>query len=198
MNPGGFDYEGWLFRQGFRATGYVRPATTNRLIESHWYYHPIDRIRQHLLEGITAALPDSPYRGLLLALTLGERRDITPTQWQTLQRTGTNHLMAISGLNIGLLAGLAYFLGRRLWLLRPQNTLILPAPQAAAIGAILSALFYSALAGFSIPTQRALIMVSIVMLALLAKRPIFSPRPLALALIVVLLWDPLAEPGVFE
>lgn len=192
MNPGGFDYEGWLFRQGFRATGYVRPAAANRLIESRWYHHPIDRVRQYLLERITAVLPDSPQRGLILALTLGERSGISPQQWQILERTGTNHLVAISGLHIGLLAGLAYFLGRRLWSLRATNTLALPAPQAAAIGAIISALFYAALASFSIPTQRALIMVSVVMLAVLLKRPVYPSHTLALALLLVLVWDPLA------
>ncbi|ABA59125.1 DNA internalization-related competence protein ComEC/Rec2 [Nitrosococcus oceani ATCC 19707] len=197
MNPGGFDYEGWLFRQGFRATGYVRSATTNRLIESHWYHHPLDRARQYLLEHMVPLLADSPQRGLVQALTLGERGAITPQQWQVLERTGTNHLVAISGLHIGLLAGIAYFLGRRLWSLRAANILTLPASQAAAVSAIISALFYAALAGFSIPTQRALIMVSVVMLAVLAKRPIHTSRALAFALILVLLWDPLSvlSPG---
>ncbi|ADJ27409.1 DNA internalization-related competence protein ComEC/Rec2 [Nitrosococcus watsonii] len=192
MNPGGFDYEGWLFRQGFRATGYVRSATANRLIESHWYHHPLDRARQYLLEHMTPLLADSPQRGLVQALTLGERGAITPQQWQVLERTGTNHLVAISGLHIGLLAGLAYFLGRRLWSLQATNTLTLPAPQAAAIGAIISALLYAALAGFSIPTQRALIMVGVVMLAVLVKRPVHPLRTLAFALILVLIWDPLS------
>lgn len=192
MNPGGFDYEGWLFRQGFRATGYVRPAAANHLIESRWYRYPVDRVRQTLLERIAVILPDSPQRGLIQALTLGEEGDITPEQWRILERTGTIHLVSISGLHISLLAGMAYFLGRRLWPLRAANALTLPAPQAAAIGALMSALFYAALAGFSIPTQRALIMVGLVMLAVLVKRPVHTSRTLALALILVLIRDPLS------
>jgi competence protein ComEC len=192
MNPGGFDYEGWLFRQGFRATGYVRPAAANHFVESRWYYYPIDRARQYLLERINIALLGSPQRGLVQALTLGKESGITSSQWQVLERTGTIHLVSISGLHISLLAGMAYFLGRRLWSLRAANTLALPAHQAAAIGAIISALCYAALAGFSIPTQRAFIMVSLVMLALLVKRPIHTSRTLALALLLVLIWDPLS------
>jgi competence protein ComEC len=192
MNPGGFDYEGWLFRQGFRATGYVRSAAANHFIESHWYYYPVDRARQYLLERINTALPESPQRGLIQALTLGKESDITPQQWQVLERTGTIHLVSISGLHISLLAGMAYFLGRRLWSLRAANILALPAHQAAAIGAIISALCYAALAGFSIPTQRALIMVGLVMLAVLVKRPIHTSHALALALLLVLAWDPLS------
>lgn len=192
MNPGGFDYEGWLFRQGFRATGYVRQAASNHLIESHWYSYPIDRIRQYLLERITATLSGSPQLGLVQALALGKDDNITPHQWQILERTGTIHLISISGLHISLLAGMVYFLGRRLWSLRAANALALPAQQAAAIGAILSALLYATLAGFSIPTQRALVMVSLVMLAVLVKRPVPISRTLAFALILVLIWDPLS------
>jgi competence protein ComEC len=192
MNPGGFDYEGWLFRQGFRATGYVRLAAANHLIESHWYNHPIDQARQYLLEQINTVLSDSPQRGLVQALTLGKEDDIIPRQWQVLERTGTIHLVSVSGLHISLLAGVVYFLGRHLWSLRATNILALPAHQAAAIGALISALCYAALAGFSIPTQRALIMVGLVMLAVLVKRPIHISRTLALALLLVLAWDPLS------
>lgn len=192
MNPGGFDYEGWLFRQGLRATGYVRAAAANHLIRSRWYDHPIDRARQYLLEQINTVLSKSSQRGLIQALTVGKLGDITPQQWQILQRTGTIHLVSISGLHISLLAGIAYFLGRRLWSLRTANILILPAHRAAAIGALISALGYAALAGFSVPTQRALVMVGLVMLAVLVKRPVHTSRTLALALLLVLIWDPLS------
>ncbi|BAW79893.1 DNA internalization-related competence protein ComEC/Rec2 [Candidatus Nitrosoglobus terrae] len=192
MNLGGFDYEGWLFQQGFRATGYVRESAANHLIESHRYYYPIDRIRQYLLEQINVVLSGSPQRGLVEALTLGKEHNILPQQWQVLERTGTIHLVSISGLHISLLAGWVYFLGRRLWSLRAANILILPAHQAAAIGALMSALCYAGLAGFSVPTQRALIMVGLVMLAILLKRPIHVSRTLALALLLVLIWDPLS------
>ncbi len=193
VNPGGFDYEGWLFRKQIRATGYVRDDSENRLLgESQspgfWLY----RQRKNLADGIDNLMPDSPYRGLVKALTVGMRGDISDEQWQLLLRSGTNHLMAISGLHVGIVAGLAFFLMRGLWRCSARLVLLLPAPQAAAVAAILFALTYAALAGFSVPTQRALIMVTAFMLAIMMRRFCRPLDGLLLALFLVLLVDPLA------
>ncbi len=190
-NPGGFDYEAWLFQHRIRATGYVRQSNQNQPLATGWAY-PLQRLRQALRSQLSDTLEDSPVKGVLLALVIGDRSAISPAQWQTLQRTGTNHLMAISGLHIGLVAGLAFLLGQRLWRYSGRGMLWLPAPKAGAILALLAAVGYAALAGFSIPTQRALIMVAVVMLALLANRAIVPSRTLATALLLVLLFDPLA------
>lgn len=190
-NPGGFDYEAWLLQHRIRATGYVRHSDQNQRLATGWAY-PLQRLRQAVRSRVSQVLGDSPVKGVLLALVIGDRSAITPEQWQTLQRTGTNHLMAISGLHIGLVAGLAFLLGQRLWRYSGQGMLWLPAPKAGAILALTAAAGYAALAGFSIPTQRALIMVAVVMLALLTSRPVIPTRTLAMALLLVLLFDPLA------
>ncbi|CAB1277145.1 DNA internalization-related competence protein ComEC/Rec2 [Candidatus Nitrosacidococcus tergens] len=192
MNPGGFDYEKWLFHQKIQAVGYVRPKGDNHFIISPKSAYPIDRTRQVLLEKLDHTLIDDPYKGIIQALTLGETNHITSEQWQVFQRTGTIHLVAISGLHIGLLAGLVYFLGKYLWSLRPTWLLIFPAQSVAAMSALVAAFIYAALAGFSIPTQRALIMVALVMLGLLIRRPISIIRTLSIALFLILIWDPLA------
>jgi competence protein ComEC len=190
-NPGGFDYEGWLFQHRIRATGYVRARGINESVGVAQGY-PVQRLR-HVLRGrIQAVLVDSPVQGLLLALVIGDRGAISPAQWHWLQQTGTNHLMAISGLHIGLVAGLAFLLGQWLWRVSGRGLLWLPAPAAGAVLALLAALGYAALAGFSIPTQRALIMVAVTMLALLRRRPVTPTVTLARALLLVLLLDPLA------
>lgn len=188
MNPGSFDYEGWLYQQGLRATGYVRPGPDTILLAADSGDYPLQRLRQQLHGRLEALAGDHALGGLLAALALGERQGISPQQWQLLRATGTNHLVAISGLHIGIVAGLLFFLVRRFW---PWPE-FLPSPKAAALAALVAALLYAALAGFSIPTRRALIMVAVAMLALLGQRTPRPSRVLALALLAVLLLDPLA------
>ena len=208
-NPGGFDYEAWLLRQGVRATGYVKspekadlqrfqtdlPAVIRTVNIKHsdgpgQYW--VDGARQWLQARIERQLQDSPFRGIVTALTIGERNAITQPQWDVFTHTGTNHLIAISGLHIGLIAGLVFFAVRWLWSRWLFATLRIPAQKAAAIAAIFTAAGYAAMAGFAIPTQRALVMVLVVMLTLLFQRKIQALRVLSLALILVLLIDPLA------
>ncbi|HFC54351.1 MAG TPA: DNA internalization-related competence protein ComEC/Rec2, partial [Gammaproteobacteria bacterium] len=173
-------------------TGYVRANSPWQHLESVWYSRPVDRLRTRLRRLIAGQIGDHPFSGLVTALAIGERGSIPNRQWDTLAATGTSHLMAISGLHIGLIAGLAFFLGRYLWTLCGRAALIVPAPQAAAALALLLAAAYAALAGFSIPTRRALIMVAAVMVALLLRRQVTPARALLLALGGVLLMDPVA------
>jgi competence protein ComEC len=191
-NPGGFDYEAWLFRHHIRATGYVRAEQDNRLINSRAWDRPVNRLRQGLARRIAAALDERPFAGIIRALAIGDRAAISPAQWQTLTATGTNHLVAISGLHVGIVAGIAFFLMRALWARFPRLCLRWPAPKLGAVAGISAALGYAALAGFSIPTQRSIIMVAVVLSSVLLGRKTRSSHLLAWALILVLLWDPLA------
>jgi len=192
MNPGGFDYEGWLFQQRIRASGYVRKDPGNLRLGTQPQGHPVDRLRGHLQVAITGVLGDSANLGMVTALAVGERQGISVRQWGVLTRTGTNHLMAISGLHVGLVAGLVFFLVRRLWAWSGATVLYLPAPKAAAAAALLAAVAYAALAGFAIPTQRALIMLGVAMGAVLLQRGTLPSHSLALALLAVLVFDPFA------
>lgn len=190
MNPGGFDYEGWLYQQKIVATGSIGNSALNTRIQGPPCIFCLYRWRQLLADHLDNQLHDSAHRGLVKALIIGERSGISSEQWELLARTGTSHLMAISGLHIGLVAGLAFWAGRRLWSCSWHLTLLLPAHRAAAFGAMLAALVYAGLAGFSLPTVRALIMVCIAMLSLLHGRSIAPSHVLAMALLAVLLMDP--------
>ena len=191
-NPGSFDYERWLFEHRIRATGYVRVSSDNRLLESHWYQHPIDRVRQVLAERITTILQTKETKGFITALAVGVRSDITPTQWQVLRATGTNHLMAIAGLHIGLLAAMVSFLINYLWRRSNRLALLLPSQIAAAVFALLAAITYSAFAGFALPTQRAVIMLTVFLASVLFRRHLLPWQGLLIALCIILLLDPLA------
>jgi len=191
QNPGGFDYEAYLFQQRIRATGYVRKDYTPQRIASEPSYL-IGRMRQQLGERIHAALAGAPVAGMIVAFANGDQSTISDEQWEVLRRTGTTHLIAISGMNIGLVAGIAFFLARWLWSWPGYTVLRLPSQKAGALAGLLAALFYAALAGFAIPAQRALIMLVVVLGTLLFSRSTRPSYVLAAALFAVLIYDPLA------
>ena len=186
-NPGGFDYEAWLMQNGVHATGYVRNGEANHKLTTA-VAHDSDVVRQHIAEHIRVLLGDSAFTGLITALAVGDRSAIEQDQWQVLINSGTNHLMAISGLHIGLAAAFGYWLSR--WLVPVRLMHWIPAQHAAMLGALLSALIYAMLAGFAIPTQRAVLMLICTVGALLLRRQSRPRNVLAFALTVVLLWDP--------
>jgi competence protein ComEC len=188
-NPGGFDYERWLFSRGIAATGYVRNTGGARLLHSRV---SLNLVRQLLTEKIREIIPRSKFGGLLIALVTGNRQFIEPYQWDVLSRTGTIHLMAISGLHVGLVYGLFFWLGRMAWQSSARLCVLRPAQDAGVILGLIAALIYAALAGFSIPTLRALIMLSVVVFAVLTRRLAAPFDVLQSALLLVLVLDPLA------
>lgn len=191
MNPGGFDYEKWLFSQGIGATGYIKKAADNQRLAKSKYWQ-INDWRFQLQQHIQSIIPTASQLPLIVGLAIGQRDDISQSQWQVLRQTGTSHLMAISGLHIGLAAGLGFYLISGLWRYTPFNTLRIPAHRIGAVGGLTVAIFYACLAGLSIPTQRALVMISLAMLALCLKRQLYPSHILSLACILVLLINPFA------
>ncbi|MCG5493142.1 DNA internalization-related competence protein ComEC/Rec2 [Ectothiorhodospira variabilis] len=192
-NPGGFDYEGWLFQQGFRATGYVRDGhTARRLGTAHSPARHVDRLRAAVAGRMDAALGEAGYGGILRALAVGDRSAISQAQWATLIDTGTNHLTAISGLHVGLVAGMGYAIMLWGWRRVPALALRLPAQRVAVIAALICATGYAALAGFAVPTQRALVMLAVALGAVWLGRTARPSHTLALALMAVLVLDPRA------
>ena len=201
MNPGGFDYEGWLYSKKIRATGYVRinykkKKFAKKLDEQASGYKMLV-IRQSLYDKLNKIVSNNSYGGILVALAMGERTGILKEQWHVFRATGTSHLVAISGLHIGLLAGFIFFIARRLWPYCGSASLRLASPRAAAIAALAVVAFYAALSGFAVPAQRALIMLSVVMLSIFWRHKVQSSQVLSFALLCVLLLDPVAvlSPG---
>ncbi|NOT12055.1 MAG: DNA internalization-related competence protein ComEC/Rec2 [Methylococcaceae bacterium] len=190
FNPGGFDYERWLFAEGIGATGYIRPNPKPALLKQAPDWNSITVWRQMLVDRLDQLLPDSPQLALIKALTIGDGNSISQAQWDLFRKTGTTHLVVISGSHIGLIAGLVYFLVLRLWAW--TGLLAWSPPKVAACTATSFAVFYSALAGFSVPTQRAMITLAIVMIAIVLKRNTRPMNVLAIALCLILLYDPLA------
>ena len=193
-NPHGFDYEAWLLERNIRATGSIRSrAEMQRLDRFVWRPgYSVERLREAIRNRFLAALPDAPYLGVLIALTVGDQRSIPNAQWQVFNRTGVTHLVSISGLHVTMVAALFAALINALW--RRSESLMrrLPAQKAAVVAGWLAALFYALLAGFEVPAQRTLYMLSVVALALWSGRNFGVSRTLLLALFVVLVLDPWA------
>ncbi|OQW94172.1 MAG: hypothetical protein BWK79_07225, partial [Beggiatoa sp. IS2] len=191
LNPYTFDYSSILFQQRIRATGHVRESTHTRLLQPPSPLS-IDALRYRLAEAINAALGHHPHTGTLIALAVGHQRAISPDQWDIWRMTGTIHLISISGLHISLIALLAFWIARWLWSCSSHAIDRLPAQRFAAWASLLTAISYALLAGFSIPTQRSLIMIAVVLSNLLLARATAPSNLLACALLLVLLYDPLA------
>ena len=154
--------------------------------------YQVDRMRMALRTRMLAALQEEPYRGVLIALAIGEQSAIPAEQWKVFWRTGTGHLMSISGLHITMVASLLYWLVFRGWARVPALALRLPAQRAAALAGAIAALSYALIAGFSVPTQRTFFMLAAIAVALWFGRGMSASRILAWALLAVLLLDPWA------
>lgn len=190
FNPGGFDFEKWIFQNDLQATGYVTDSLSNTLLNSYWYSKPIDRLREYISGKISSSLTDHSFSGLIKALVIGVNNEITQAQWQVFRATGASHLMAISGLHIGLVAGFLFFIIDFVWRHFAKVALYYPARLVGSIAGLIGALIYSALAGFGVPTQRAVIMIGVFMCCTLYRKNLPSWNALLLALLIVILIDP--------
>ncbi|RFU45599.1 ComEC/Rec2 family competence protein [Paraburkholderia sp. DHOC27] len=197
-NEGVRDAEAALLARNVRATGYVNVPTTAQRLEGYasgpavW----VDRWRAALRERIDAVLADAPHRGIVVALAVGAQDEVSAADWALMRSTGTSHLVAISGLHIGFVAGLAAWLvgawWRRSGFIGRHWPLWMPAQKVAISAGALFAAMHAALAGFNLPAQRALWMAGVVALAFVSGRTVALSVVLAWALGLVVLLDPWA------
>ncbi|SFR40647.1 competence protein ComEC [Marinobacter gudaonensis] len=190
LNPAGFRYEDWLFRKGYRATGSVRDAQSNPSVvcSLNCRYRKVHLELNEWVEGRFGGARQFP---LIASLLTGHRGHLTDNHWDTLKATGTIHLVAISGLHLGLVAVGAGFVGRRLVLVMPTRRLDQHLErQLVFVLVSVSCLAYALAAGFTVPTRRALVMVVVGGWLLLLGRQAPVWRTFLLALAVVLLLDP--------
>jgi competence protein ComEC len=195
-NPGGFDYEGYLFRAGIGATGYVRADSRNMKLADSGFAYPVLQARAWLSQRIGDAVGEASMLGILQGLAVGDTQAMRSEQWRVFAATGTSHLMAISGLHISMVAALAALAGGLIVRWRRAQALRLTIVQGQTIAGIGAALGYSLLAGMSVPTQRTLIMLCIYFAARWARRVTGIGDVLGCALIGVLLIDPFAPMSV--
>ncbi|MGP6088836.1 ComEC/Rec2 family competence protein [Antarctobacter jejuensis] len=194
VEPGGFDFRrhAWFLRLG--AVGYTRNPVL--LLEEADAGLPVARLRMWLSARVQAALPGE--RGAFAAAIMtGDRSGMGQETLQALRDSNLAHLLAISGLHMGLLAGFVFAALRLVLLVHPHSRHRWPVKKLAAGGALLAAAGYLALSGGNVATERAFIMVAAALSALMLDRRALSLRSVAIAALVVLvLWpEALLGPG---
>ena len=195
--PGAYDFARRAYFQGLGGVGFAYGkvhavggvasssgndrTTAAPLISRTWW----TGLRQVISERILAALPGET-GAVAAALMTGARGAIPEDTLTAMRDSGLAHLLAISGLHVGLVAGLLFFSVRALLALVPALALRYPIKKWAAAVAALGAFAYLALTGATVPTQRAFLMVGLVLLGILLDRSALSFRLIAWAAVVVL------------
>jgi competence protein ComEC len=191
-NPGGMDQEARLLRDCVGATGYVRGARSEGRGLRDVLRRPVLVARGEVYDAIRAALGERPATGIVAGLSVGLQDALSREQWRALARSGTSHLMAISGMHIGMQAAVAAWVAARIARWRQRRGALGAQRDAAVVAGTLTALAYALLAGWSVPTQRTVLMIALVGVALRVRRRIGVADGLALGSLAVLALDPLA------
>lgn len=207
-NPGHFDYKGGLDARHIHWTAYIKgkrrgidePQNTDHFAGHFTDYFTgnftgrfsliILRFRESISEKLGQLIPDPNTRAIVEALTLGLTGHMDKSLWDLFRRTGTTHLMVISGAHISLVAGIAYWLFKKMWCLIPRLCLYLPAQISAGAFAVLIIFGYCLIAGFAPPAQRAFLACCFVMLCHFFGRRFTAWQCWRYALLLIVIWEP--------
>ncbi|WP_397542166.1 ComEC/Rec2 family competence protein [Roseovarius salis] len=192
VEPGGFDFQrhAWFERLG--AVGYTR--TPVLALEPPGGGLWLFKARMWLSERVRASLPGET-GAFAAAIMAGDRSAIPRDTMDALRISNLAHLLAISGLHMGLLAGVVFAAGRLVFAAIPRIGLRLPAKKIAAGVALVAAAAYLGLSGGNIATERAFVMVAVVLGAVMADRRALTLRAVAVAALIVLCLRPEALLG---
>jgi competence protein ComEC len=202
LNPRGFDYAGYVGRQGIEAVATVSGPNAVRLTVSGaeslgWcFWHMVDRWREAIRAAAIGSLTQ-PALGLFLSLIIGERGYLPQEVQDWFMATGTVHILSISGSHLGLVALVSYGIVRRLLTALPWTWLLTlskrtTATRLAALWTMVPVSSYAVLAGAEVATVRSLVMVAAALLALWLGYRRHLLHALSVAALVILLHDPRA------
>lgn len=186
INPGAFSLENWMFREKLHAAGYVVAGKRNRLLQTG-VLSPVETYRRNFVDRVGNY--DGTATPVLAAIGVGSRHLISREQWDRYAITGSSHLMAISGLHVGLAAAAAFFLiamFSAVCRLRGNHL------DHATIGATAMAATYALVSGLAVPSQRATVMLGLAAIAFLGRRRADSGRIVAGVALLLFVIDPVS------
>lgn len=193
--PGGFDFQRHAWFQRLGAVGYTRtPALLLRGADAGAGGLFVQRLRGAISARVQEALPGHT-GAFAAAITTGDRSGMDAATLEALRASNLAHLLAISGLHMGLLTGFVFAAIRLGLALVPWAALRWPCHKLAALGALVAGAIYLALSGGNVATERAFIMVAMMFLAVLFSRRAITLRAVALAAVLVLALRPEALMG---
>lgn len=191
--PGGYDFARAAYYERIGAVGFAygaaRPAALGRAPLDIIFVRPLERLREIIGSRVTTALPGDRGR-MATALITGDRGGISAATQEAMRASGLGHILAISGLHMALIAGSAFWIIRALLALSRRLTLHHPIKKWAAVGALLVATVYLGISGAHVATQRAYVMLAIMLLAVLVDRRAITLRNVALAALIILILSP--------
>ncbi|MEI4232545.1 ComEC/Rec2 family competence protein [Roseovarius sp. D22-M7] len=190
--PGGFDFRRHAWFQGIGAVGYSRvPLLTIAQAEG---WQAMFRARMALSDHVQTRLPGEE-GAFAAAIMAGDRSGMDQQTLEVLRTTNLAHLLAISGLHMGLLVGFVFSAFRLILAAVPPLGLRLPAKKFSAALALVVAAGYLGLSGGNVATERAFVMAAVVLVAVMLDRRAISLRSVALAATILLVWQPEALLG---
>lgn len=190
VEPGGFDFQRMAWFEGLGAVGYTRtpvllavPARDGAA--GLWVY----RLRVAISTGVQDRLQGES-GAFAAAIMTGDRSGMGQDSLHALRASNLAHLLAISGMHMGILAAFMFATIRYGLALIPYVALRWPVKKIAAVGALIVGAGYLALSGGSVSTERAYIMVSVMLVAVLFDRRALTLRAVAIAALIVLTLRP--------
>lgn len=194
VEPGGFDFQRHAWFAELGAVGYTRVPLVAISMAEFDLRQTVFHMRMSVSAHVRDVLPGD-VGGFAAAVTTGDRSGISQDALNDLRGSNTAHLLAISGLHMGLLSGFVFGVLRVIFALIPYVVLYWPARKMAAVGALVAASVYLALSGGNVATERAFVMVAVALCAVLVNRRALSLRAVAMAAIIVLTLRPEALMG---
>ncbi len=196
LRPGGYDFARDMYFSGLGASGFVLggikiaapPAEGGAWLR---YAAAVERMRESIDRRIRAVIPGDA-GAIASAVITGKRGEISPAVKDAFYISSLVHVLAIAGFHMAVVTGLVFFFVRGGLALIPRLAEHAPIKKWAAAGAFLVAAFYLVLSGAGIATQRAFVMVAIVLVGVMVDRPTLTFRTLSLAVFAVLILAPQA------
>ena len=195
VEPGAFDFRREAFFDGLGAVGYTRhPLLLWEEVAPG--EAAIGRLRAHLSAAIRAAIPGDA-GAFAAGVMTGDRSGLSIEAVAALRDSSLAHLLAISGMNMAFVTAFVFALLRFGLALIPPVALRVDAKKIAAVVALGVAFFYLLLSGANVATERAFIMVAVMLIAVLMDRRAVTLRSVGIAGTVILIWQPEAilSPG---